>query len=233
MPTLTLSEALSSDLDEIAAFIEREKSSYIIAHSLPEQRSAIDQGMYFKIKAEDGEIAGVGSVIVGVAVTRKADGTLETYHELANTLIAKNWRGFGLQYELILVRTATTVTVSPPPNLLSAINPKNSGSLHNVVTKAGFKPCVDFLPELKWGCGECPQRPDALSKGRECCCDCFVLQLDQCRVLIREFLDRGQRTIRHRREGGQTVALEFDCAVTKNERRRRILHNFVNGAEWM
>ena len=227
MPTLILSEARSSDLDDIAAFIEKQESPYIIAHSAPEQSKAIDQGLYFKIKAEDGELAGVGSVIVGVAVTHRADGTVDAYHELANTLIAKHWRGFGLQYELILVRAATTVTVSPPPNLLSAINPENTGSLHNVVTKAGFKPCVDFLPQLKWGCGECPQRPDAVCKGRECCCDCFVLRPDQCRVLVREFIGRGERTNRQRQGGSETIMLEFDCSVARNQIDRRILEDFL------
>jgi hypothetical protein len=217
MRIFTLSEAGESDLDDIQAFIEEQKSPYIITHSLVEQHEAIDRGLFFKVE-EDSRLIAIASVV-------QVERTI--YHEMANALIALDWQGFGLQYELILVRAATLVTqLDDAQRLVSAINPGNGPSLHNVVAKAGFQPCSQFLPDLTWGCGSCTN-PE---KRWPCCCDCYVLLKEQHRVLAKQFMDRGLAMPLPKSKG--QVILEFRCAAARNDRRRKILEAFIDGKDW-
>lgn len=210
---ITLSEATEIDLDEIQKFIDDQHSPFVITHSLIEQQEAIRRGLFFKIRDPFQRLVAVASV-VKVADTQ--------YFEMANSLVARDWRGNGLQYELILVRAATLrAQMDDAAQLVCAINPENKPSLHTVVEKAGFRPCEQHLPDLNWACGNCPNL--VALQGRSCCCDCFVLLREQHRVLVKKFLDRGGEV-----ELAKTLSLKLDCKVAKSYEDRAILEEFVN-----
>lgn len=70
---------------------------------------------------ERGDLVGVASVV--------STGHNEDY-EMANSLIIEEWRGFGLQFELITVRAAALVEqLYTSQRVVTAVDPKNSGLL--------------------------------------------------------------------------------------------------------
>ena len=216
MKSAHLSEVTGLELDRIEAFIRKEDSPYVIAHSQLQQRLSIDAGLFFKVEDERGDLVGVASVV--------STGHNEDY-EMANSLIIEEWRGFGLQFELITVRAAALVEqLYTSQRVVTAVDPKNSGPSLKNVQKAGF--CLD--PDLHWSCGTCPNLGS--TSPRKCCCDAYFLPLDRQRELCRRFLERvdqGGGTLRSR--GGEERRLEVNNCRAASEANCQILRSFISG----
>jgi hypothetical protein len=151
------------------------------------------------------------------------------YVELAETSVAPEVQGYGLQALFIRHRTAkVVVSQGPSVTITTAINPGNDISIRNA-RKAGFQ-SWEPVPEAFLSCPQCPSKPTAHA-GRKCCCDFFYLPIDKAREAVSTALQESDSGVLTLTRNTSELLLTSECYFVTGVF-RGMLREFADGGMW-
>lgn len=224
---MTLRTANEGDQKSLFNLYRNQNEKFLLPRPENEFTAAIHRGQYFLIEENNQILAASG-------VFDYSEN--EPFVELAETYVSPTIRGYGLQELFFHIRIASVVLFQGPSvQITTAIDPKNDRSLTNM-NKQGFTKWSP-IPEAYLSCRSCPNKPSKWTiifcNPRKCCCDYYVLPVDQSRIAVSNLLMAFQNgSIRLQSREGQVKNLQVTCRILLKPELRLSLHEFAQGDSW-
>jgi len=220
----TVRPARRDETEAVIGFYQSSSDPFLLPRPADDFRQAVQRGQHFLVH-RDGELVAASGVF-------DYDAN-RPFVELSETLVLPPLRGYRLQSLFFRLRVASVVlTQGPGVEITTAIDPANTASLASM-KKQGFVPWASAIPEAYASCPTCRNREAAMNAGRQCCCDFYVLPVEQARARVRELLDDSIHGFVDL--DGRAGWLRVDCSgsrVVADDDYRAMLHDFADGATW-
>ncbi len=224
---LILKTATYHDAEKLKTFYGTYREPYLLPRPAIEFDLAIEKGNYFFLDFNDTIVAASGIFDYddeGASV------------ELAETCVTRPLRGYGLQDLFFELRTSQiSIFQGEDIDVTTAVDPANSISLKNTL-KQGFEKWRP-IPAALNSCPSCPNKPGVwayIRSGltRSCCCDFYVLPIDEKRKLASSLLQRydsqGSK-ITLRNKAGSLHVMDVACRLLVDEGSYEALRLFSLG----
>lgn len=209
--------ASPDEADKVLAFYQANRHRFLLPRPATEFEKAVQRGNFFLVE--------IGDKILAVSgIFDYADGL--PYVELAETSVAPEVRGHGIQATFFLHRIGKVViSQGPDVTITTAVDPSNIRSLENTLP-IGFQAWSQPIPEAYASCPGCPSRPPEAE--RPCCCDFYYLPLPKAREAVATLLQETESGILTLQRKRPSLVLRSECLFLTGTF-RRMLHQFAKG----